>query len=53
MNSPAVTRLDAQVDFAWDDGTPAPGVGADWFTARWSWEVQAQYSEAYTFRTRN
>jgi hypothetical protein len=35
--SPALVRDDAQINFNWGDGSPAPGVvGADKFSARWT-----------------
>ncbi len=46
-----VTRTDATVDFDWGTGAPVSGIGADNFSARWSGQVQAQFSETYTFTT--
>lgn len=45
---PAVTRLDAGVAFDWAGGSPAVGIPADSFSARWSGEIQTRYSEPYT-----
>ena len=39
--SPALKRLDAQVNFDWGDGAPAEGFPADQFSVRWSGQVQA------------
>ena len=47
----AVTRTDSTVDFDWGTGAPASGIGADNFSARWTGQVQAQFSETYTFTT--
>jgi len=33
--SPVVARTDAAIDFQWGQGSPAPGVPADHFSARW------------------
>jgi RHS repeat-associated protein len=46
---PSVSRIDPQVDFAWGDGSPAPGVINTDFSARWTGQVQARSSEAYVF----
>ncbi len=46
-----VTRTDATVNFDWGNGSPDPSVGVDTFSARWTGQVQAKYSEAYTFYT--
>jgi uncharacterized protein (DUF1800 family) len=53
--NPAVTRVDATIDFVWDSsstqgvGSPAVGVNTDYFSSRWSGEVLPQYSQIYTF----
>jgi hypothetical protein len=46
-----VVRLDAGVNFGWGSGAPAAGVGADYFSVRWSGQVVPLYSETYTFYT--
>lgn len=45
----AYTRLDPAVDFNWGVGSPASAIPINQFSARWSGEVQAQYTETYTF----
>jgi chitodextrinase len=49
--APVVSRLDPQVDFSWGMGSPAAAVGADDFTARWTGELEARFSEPYTLST--
>ncbi len=44
------TRVDPQVDFNWV-GSPAKGVGHDYFSARWTGFVQAPKAGDYTFVT--
>jgi RHS repeat-associated protein len=44
-----LARTDPNVSFWWGDATPAPGVGADTFSVRWTGEVEAVYSETYRF----
>ncbi|WP_193193627.1 PA14 domain-containing protein [Nostoc sp. MG11] len=46
-----LTRTDAGVNFDWGSGSPATSVGADTFSVRWTGQVQAKYSETYTFYT--
>ena len=52
---PAMTRIDAIVDFNWGFGFPTPSTGAPPFltsrpfSAKWTGYVMPQYSEAYTF----
>jgi glucose/arabinose dehydrogenase len=51
LTGTAVSRVDATIDFAWGSAPPAPGIGADTFSARWTGQVQPQFSETYTFYT--
>jgi glucose/arabinose dehydrogenase len=46
-----VVRLDPTVGFNWATEAPAPGIGADTFSVRWSGQVSPRYSETYTFST--
>jgi hypothetical protein len=48
----ALTRTDPQINFNWGDpGGPDPAVGNDSFSARWTGEVEAAFTETYTFYT--
>jgi len=47
----AVTRTDATVNFNWGSGSPDPAIGSETFSARWTGQVEAAYSETYTFYT--
>jgi hypothetical protein len=47
----ALTRTDAQVNFDWASGSPATGVTTDNFSVRWTGQVEAPASGAYTFAT--
>ncbi len=38
-------------NFAWGLASPAPGMDAESFSVRWFGQVEAEYSETYTFRT--
>ncbi len=44
-----LTRTDAAVNFDWGGGSPDASVGSDTFAARWTGQIQAKYSEQYTF----
>ncbi len=44
-------RVDAQVNFAFGNNSPAQGVGADTFSVRWTGFVQPLFSETYNFHT--
>jgi len=44
-----VARTDARVDFNWGIGSPDAKIGVDTFSARWTGQIQAQYTENYTF----
>ena len=50
---PILTRIDPGVDFILGTGSPAPNVvNEDGFSVRWRGEVEAVFSEDYTFYTR-
>ncbi|WP_285753039.1 alpha-L-fucosidase [Lentzea sp. NBRC 105346] len=45
-------RVDPTINFAWRfDGSPAPNIAADHFSARWTGFVQPRFSDTYTFTT--
>ncbi|NOT58941.1 MAG: cadherin-like domain-containing protein, partial [Acidobacteria bacterium] len=46
-----LVRTDATVDFDWGTGSPDPTIDADLFSVRWTGQVQAKFSETYTFYT--
>ncbi|MFC1604587.1 PA14 domain-containing protein [Planctomycetota bacterium] len=49
----ALTRTDPQINFNWGDpGGPDPAVGDDNFSVRWTGEVEAVFTETYTFYPR-
>lgn len=48
---PLLTGTDPTVDFDWQNAGPAPSLPKDNFSVRWSGQVQAKYSEEYTFYT--
>jgi uncharacterized protein (DUF2141 family) len=49
FETPKYSRKDATVNFDWANGSPDPSVNADQFSARWTGQIQAKYSETYTF----
>lgn len=49
----AVTRIDPVIDFDWKLGSPAPGIGADAWSARWTGEIEAQVTGLHTFFLRS
>jgi len=47
-----LTRMDPQINFNWGDpGSPDPAIGDDNFSVRWTGEVEAVFTETYTFYT--
>jgi hypothetical protein len=47
-----LTRIDAGIDFGWGAASPEPGtVNADAFAVIWTGEVEAAFSDPYTFYT--
>jgi len=53
LSGPARTRLDATVSFDWDTGQPMNGLDGDTFSVRWTGQVLASASGAYTFTVRS
>ena len=51
LTSLFTTRTDATVNFNWGTGAPATGRGVDTFSVRWTGQVQACYTQTYTFYT--
>ncbi len=47
----SVSRLDPTVNFDWASGSPATGIGADTFSARWTGQVTVPASGTWTFTT--
>jgi len=48
-----LSRTDPQINFNWGDpGGPDPSVGNDNFSVRWTGEVEAAFTETYTFYPR-
>ena len=45
------SRIDPTVNFSWGTTSPAPGIGPDTYSVRWTGQIQAQYSQTYTFYT--
>ena len=45
------TRVDNVINFNWGTGSPISGVGVDTFSTRWTGQIEARYSERYTFST--
>ncbi|MFC1604723.1 PA14 domain-containing protein [Planctomycetota bacterium] len=46
-----VTRIDPQINFSWSNGGPDPLVGDDQYSVIWTGEVEAVFTETYTFET--
>ena len=52
FNTFVLTRTDPQINFIWPDGTgPDAAVGDDNFSVRWIGELEAAFTETYTFYT--
>ncbi|MGI8964530.1 MAG: PA14 domain-containing protein, partial [Limisphaerales bacterium] len=46
-----LARTNATVDFNWGTNSPDPLIAPDTFSARWTGQVQPQFSETYSFST--
>ncbi len=50
---PVLQKVDPAVNFDWGTGSPAAGIPADKFSARWSGQVKALSTGQYTFCTQS
>ncbi len=48
-----LTRVDPQINFNWGSGAPDESVGEDTFSVRWTGQVEAAFTETYTFYARS
>ncbi len=46
-----LTRMDPQINFSWGSDSPDPLIDVDLFSVRWTGEVEAAFTETYTFYT--
>ena len=51
FESYVLSRIDPQIKFAWGEGAPDLVVGVDNFSVRWTGEIEAAFTETYTFYT--
>ena len=52
LSNHVLTRTDPQIKFNWPEGTPPDdAVGAGAFSVRWTGEIEAAFTETYTFYT--
>jgi hypothetical protein len=50
--APVLTRIDDLINFYWNPGPdPPPGINEDYFSVRWTGELEAPFSEPFTFIT--
>ena len=51
LTAPVLERIDPTINFTWGTGSPASGVGAETFSARWEGGIEVPRSGGYTFYT--
>lgn len=51
LTAKKLTRVDPTVDFDWGNNSPAPEIGPDTFSARWTGRIRPTASQTYTFYT--
>ncbi len=50
--TPVITRTDISIDFNWRKESPGAGLPKNYFSVRWTGQVEACFTETYTFETR-
>ena len=53
LSGTTFVRIDPTINFNWGTGSPAPGIGADRWSVRWTGQVEAQVSGPHTFFLRS
>ena len=48
LNTPLLQRTDANIGFSWGEGSPAPGIPDNEFSARWTGFLTAAHTGTYT-----
>jgi hypothetical protein len=49
---PTLTRIDPEINFNWGDpGSPDASIGVDYFSARWTADLEIAVADTYTFIT--
>lgn len=51
FTNPVLHRIDPAINFNWGSAAPHAALGADTFSVRWTGQLEAVFSEAYTFHT--
>ena len=52
VGAPTLTRIDPSVNFNWGDpGGPDPSIGVDYFSVRWTADLEIAVADDYTFIT--
>ncbi|MDC0834228.1 PA14 domain-containing protein [Geitlerinema sp. CS-897] len=51
FNTLVRTRTDATVNFSWGGGAAAGGLGSDFYSVRWTGDIEPRFTETYTFHT--
>ncbi|MES2732843.1 MAG: carbohydrate-binding protein [Bacteroidota bacterium] len=49
FQTPVLTRKDANINFNWGGGSPAPGVNVDSYSVRWTGQLLPRNTGTYTF----
>jgi alkaline phosphatase len=49
FETPVLTRIDPQIGFEWEYGSPDPSVDVDNFAVKWTGEIEAAFTETYSF----
>ncbi|MBE9010436.1 DUF4347 domain-containing protein [Pseudanabaenaceae cyanobacterium LEGE 13415] len=51
FTAPVLSRIDTTVNFNWGAGSPAPNIGSDTFSIRWTGQILAPTTGTYQFFT--
>ncbi|MCB0850601.1 MAG: PQQ-dependent sugar dehydrogenase, partial [Bacteroidetes bacterium] len=51
LTNPVFQRVDSKIDFNWGSGSPDGSIGSNTYSVRWEGQIEAPYTENFTFTT--
>jgi hypothetical protein len=48
-----VVRIDPNINFTWGNGSPDPAIDVDSFSVRWTGQIEAPYTDTYSFNVKS
>ncbi|MFB6342742.1 glycoside hydrolase family 76 protein [Saccharicrinis sp. FJH62] len=49
FNTPTLEQIDSVINFDWGTLSPVPGISKDYYSIRWTGQIEPRFTDAYTF----